>query len=88
MNDQEENRKSIIGLEYTAPYQGITGESFAGQTIMCVMNTDNKERKVNFDKYLERTKGFTGGKDIVSSATISTQFSIPSMMMQVIELTK
>jgi len=59
-----------------------------GQTIMCVMNTDNKERKVNFDKYLERTKGFTGGKDIVSSATISTQFSIPSMMMQVIELTK
>ena len=59
-----------------------------GQTIMCVMNTDNKERKVNFEKYSERTNGFNGGKDIVTSAKMGTQFSIPSMTMQVIELTK
>ena len=59
-----------------------------GQTIMCVMNTDNKERKVNFEKYSERTNGFNGGKDIVTNAKIGAQFSIPSMTMQVIELTK
>ena len=59
-----------------------------GQTIMCVMNTDNKERKVNFEKYSERTNGFNGGKDIVTNAKMGTQFSIPSMTMQVIELTK
>ncbi len=59
-----------------------------GQTIMCVMNTDNKERKVNFEKYRERTNGYLGGKDIVSGNLIGNQFSIPAMTMQVIELTK
>ncbi len=59
-----------------------------GQTIMCVMNTDNKERKVNFEQYLERTNGFKGGKDIVTGNKLGNQFSIPSMQMLVLELTK
>lgn len=59
-----------------------------GQTIMCVMNTDNKERKVNFEKYSERTNGFEGGKDIITGNKLGNQFSIPSMQMIVIELTK
>jgi glycosidase len=58
------------------------------QTIMCVMNTDNKERKLNLEKFSERTNGFTGGKDIISGTKIGNEFSVPSMTMQVIELTK
>ena len=58
------------------------------QTIMCVMNTDTKERKLNFEKFSERTNGFTGGKDIVSGTKIGKEFSMASMTMQVIELTK
>ena len=58
------------------------------QTVLCVMNTDSKERKLNFEKYSERTNGFKGGKDIVSGMKMGNQFSIPAMTMQVIELTK
>jgi hypothetical protein len=58
------------------------------QTIMCVMNTDNKVRNVNLSKYVERTNGFNGGKNIISGNPIGASFSIPAMSMQVIELTK
>jgi glycosidase len=58
------------------------------QTVMCVMNTDNKSRNVKLSKYIERTSSFTGGKDIISGNTIGSEFSIPAMSMQVIELTK
>lgn len=58
------------------------------QTVMCVMNTDTKTRNVNLSKYTERTKLFKGGKDIITGNSIGAEFSIPSMTMQVIELTK
>jgi hypothetical protein len=58
------------------------------QTVMCVMNTDNKTRNVNLNKYAERTNVFKGGKDIISGDQIGAVFSIPAMSMQVIELTK
>ena len=58
------------------------------QTVMCVMNTDTKTRNVSLSKYAERTKLFKGGKDIIAGNSIGAEFSIPSMTMQVIELTK
>jgi len=58
------------------------------QTVMCVMNTDIKERVINLSNYQERTIGFTGGRDIVTGNKMGGQFSIPAMTMQVIELTK
>ncbi len=58
------------------------------QTVMCVMNTDTKSRNVKMSKYTERTNTFTSGKDIISGNTIGSEFSIPAMSMQVIELTK
>jgi glycosidase len=58
------------------------------QTIMCVMNTDTKERLVDFSKYEERTQGFKSGRDIISGNKVGSSFSIPAMSMQVIELTK
>lgn len=57
-------------------------------TVMCVMNTDTKAREVDFSKYAERTHSFTGGKEIISGNKIGSQFSIPAMCMQIIELTK
>ena len=58
------------------------------QTVMCVMNTDTKARNVNLSKYGERTNLFRSGKDIITGNIIGSEFSIPSMSMQVIELTK
>jgi glycosidase len=57
------------------------------QTVMCVMNTDTKARNVSMSKYAERTNSFKQGKDIFSGSVIGAEFSIPSMSMQVIELT-
>jgi glycosidase len=58
------------------------------QTVMCVMNTSEQDRVVNFSDYAERTKGFDSGKDIVSGQAITKQFTIPALTMQVIELHK
>ena len=58
------------------------------QTIMCVMNTDQNDRKVSLSKFKERTAGFKGGKNIENGNTIGAEFSIPAMTLQVIELTK
>jgi len=56
-------------------------------TVMCVMNTDKQSRTVDMNDFSERTKGFNGGKDIITNQQINTKFEIPPMSMQVIELT-
>ncbi len=59
------------------------------QTIMCVMNTSEKEQTVKIDKYEERTKGFNKATDILSGNTISdNQFTIPAKKMWILELGK
>lgn len=58
------------------------------KTIMCIMNTDDKERKIDFDQYEERTNGFKTGKDIISEQIITDHFSIPAQSMQILELKK
>ena len=60
----------------------------AKSTVMCVMNTDKQTRTVDMNDFSERTKGFNGGKDIITNQQINTKFEIPPMSMQVIELTK
>ncbi len=60
----------------------------AGSTVMCVMNTDKQTRTVDMQDFLERTKGFNGGKDIITNQQINTKFELPAMSMQIIELTK
>jgi len=59
----------------------------AKSTVMCVMNTDKQSRTVDMNDFSERTKGFNGGKDIITNQQINTKFEIPPMSMQVIELT-
>ena len=58
------------------------------QTVMCVMNTNEQDRMVDFSDYMERTNGFDSGKEVVSGKAITKQFTIPALTMQVIELNK
>lgn len=56
------------------------------QTIMCVMNTSDKEQTVSFDKYAERTTGFSKGMDVVSGNTIERSSKIAAKKMWILEL--
>ena len=56
------------------------------QTVMCTMNTNNKEKEIDFSNYIERTKGFTGAINIVSGAKLTNKFKIPAKRMWVLEL--
>ena len=58
----------------------------AKQTVMCVMNTADKDMKVDFAKYAERTKGFNGAKDVVTGNAVGSSFAIPAKQMWVLEL--
>ena len=62
----------------------------AKQTIMCVMNTNDKAMPVNFSKYNERTNGFTRASSIVddTSYETNTTATIAPMSMWVLELKK
>jgi len=58
------------------------------QTIMCVMNTGDKEKAVNFNNYPERTTGFSSGRNIITRQQVQSSFSIPANQMWIIELKK
>ncbi len=60
----------------------------AKQTIMCVMNTSEKDKPVDFSDFDERTKGFTQGKDIITGTFKSGHFAIPAKKMIILELIK
>jgi glycosidase len=58
------------------------------QTIMCVMNTSDKEQEIDFAKYAERTTGFNTAKNAVSNESLTNKFKIPAKRMWVLELAK
>ncbi len=58
------------------------------QTVMCVMNTDEKQHSIDFTDYAERTKGFTSAKNIVDNSSLNNKFDIPAKTMWVLELGK
>ena len=60
----------------------------AKQTVMCIMNTGEKEKTVDFGKFTERTAGFVNGKDVVSGELTGGKFSIPGKKMSILELQK
>ncbi|MCX6298776.1 MAG: alpha-amylase family glycosyl hydrolase [Bacteroidetes bacterium] len=60
----------------------------ANQTVLCAMNTSDKEKEIDFSKYMERTKGFTGAKNIIDGKVLNNKFTIPAKRMWVLELTK
>ena len=58
------------------------------QTIMCVMNTDTKERTLDFSSYPERTTGFSKAEYVLSKEVFNTtqMQKIAPMRMWVLEL--
>jgi len=60
----------------------------ANQTVMCVMNTSDKDKEVNLDNYEERTAGFTKATDIINNASLGKTFTVPSKHTVVAELGK
>jgi neopullulanase len=60
------------------------------QTIMCVMNTGEKEMEIDFGKYGERTTGFIKAQDILESRSfdLTVKTKIPTKTMWVLELVK
>ncbi len=60
----------------------------ANQTVMCVMNTGNKEKLVNLKNFTERTTGFLIAKDVVTGMVFSESFTVPAKKMTILELNK
>jgi glycosidase len=58
------------------------------QTIMCVMNTAEKDKEVSLENYDERTKGFNKATDVVNKTMLENKFTIPAKTMLVLELMK
>ncbi len=59
------------------------------QTIMVVMNTAKEERKISVDNFIERTKGFTKYKDVLTkNEGVIADFSLSSYNAVVYELIK
>ena len=60
------------------------------QTIMCIMNTNEKEKEIDFSRYDERTKGFAKAKSVTDNQTynITEKSTIPGNRMCVLEMQK
>ena len=58
------------------------------QTIMCVMNTGEKEKDVDFKNYIDRTAGFKNATNVIAGETVANSFKIPAKQMYVLELKK
>ena len=60
------------------------------QTVMCVMNTSDTSRTVDFSKYAERTKGFSTARNVVTGESMRTgeKVTISGTEMWVLELLK
>lgn len=59
-----------------------------GQTIMCIMNTSDTEKKIEMSDYAERTTGFSKGSDVVTGAVLTGSFIIPAKKITILELLK
>jgi glycosidase len=61
------------------------------QTIMCIMNTSDKVKELDFTKYAERTNGFGSAKSIIGNNNVyltKDKVLIPAKRMWVLELQK
>lgn len=60
------------------------------QTVMCIMNTNENEKEIDFSKYNERTNDFTNARSVTGSETYQMNVSaaIPGNRMWVLELQK
>jgi glycosidase len=61
---------------------------YANQTVMCVMNTSDKEKMIDFKNYTERTIGFNRAINVVTNNNLGSQFTIATKRMLVLQLAK
>lgn len=90
-------RKSSSALKTGDMMQYIPGDGVyvyfrydKNQTIMCVMNTSDKAKIIDFSKYAERTTGFSKAVNVTGTETYNTSDNpqIGSNEMWVLELKK
>lgn len=62
----------------------------ARQTVMCIMNSNDKDVELDDKKYIERTAGYFHAKDIATDSTISLvkKIKVPAKSTLVLELIK
>ncbi len=60
------------------------------QTVMVVMNTNDKEKTLDPERFAERTSGFSQGKNIVTGTThsLDKKWNLPGKSIWILELTK
>lgn len=58
------------------------------QTIMCVINTSDTEKKLSLDDYAEKTKGFTRALDVLTGKSYAKSVVLPAKGVLVMELMK
>ena len=62
----------------------------AASTVMVIMNTAAEEKSIALERFAERTKGFSKGKDIVTGAVtaFAESWTIPAKTIRILELQK
>ena len=60
------------------------------QTVMCIMNTSNSKKNIDFSKYAERTSGFCSARNVLTDETLTTtgSLTINGTEMLVLEMIK
>ena len=60
----------------------------ADQTVMCIMNTNDREMPLNGNRFLERTANFTNGKDVITGSLLDIRNTmvLPAKSLQVLVL--
>ncbi len=60
------------------------------QTVMCAINTDDKEHAINFSDYSERTAGFTNALNVMDNTSVKTSsvINLGAKQSLVLELQK
>jgi glycosidase len=59
------------------------------QTIMVIANTAKEDKKISFERFTERTKGFTKYKDVIAGSVAELKdFALGSYQTKVVELVK
>jgi glycosidase len=61
-----------------------------GQTVMCVLNTNDKPVKHSLTRYAERTSTFTKGRDVLTGVNVSlhTDLDLPPNSIGIFELAR
>jgi neopullulanase len=58
------------------------------QTVMCVMNPENKDMTIDLSRFAERLKGFSTGREVTTDAihSLNTKLNIKAKTLMVLEL--